>query len=106
MPSDDIRCIYLPYCIKRQPNGTYVLLNRDYKPLGFKTHEHIDYGAYPIGVKIRGLTAKAAAKLSHNGSTDLSEIFMYDDSSIPTKSKENMSMYLERLAYLAKFKVD
>lgn len=105
MPLGDIRCVHLPYCLQHQPNGTYVLLNREYKPLGFKTREHIDYGAYPIGVKIKGLTAKVAAKLSHKGSSDLSAIYLYDDGSVPTKSKANMSAYLERLAHLAKFKV-
>lgn len=48
MPLNDFRSVHLPYCIKKLPSGAYVVLNREYKPLGFKTREHVDYEAYPI----------------------------------------------------------
>ncbi len=54
MPSHDFRCVHLPYCIKRLPDGRHVVLNRDYKPLGFKTREHVEYESYPIAVKLKG----------------------------------------------------
>src|ERR1700735_1310186 len=86
MPSSESRCIHFPYCIKKLANGHHVVLNRDYKPLGFKTTEHVDYEAYPIGVKFAGLTAKTAKKLSWEGSPKTDEIFLYNDGCIPTKS--------------------
>ena len=51
MPKGDFRSVHLPYCIKRLPNGNHVVLNRDYKNLGFRTSAHLEYEAYPIGVK-------------------------------------------------------
>lgn len=81
-----------------------MVLNREYKPLGFKTREHVEYEAYPIGVKVR-LTAKTAAKLSWNGSTNTNMIFLYEESCTPTENSQNMRLYLERVAHFAKLKV-
>jgi hypothetical protein len=37
IPLGDVRSVHLAYCIKKQDDGTYVVLNREYKPLGLKT---------------------------------------------------------------------
>lgn len=105
MPLGDVRSVHLPYCIQRQSDGTYVVLNREYKPLGFKTRQHLDYAAYPIGMKLRGLRAATAAKISYKGSSDLSNIYLYNDGCIPTSSPTHMAAYLKRLAHFAKLKV-
>jgi hypothetical protein len=104
MPSYDFRCIHLPYCIKRLPNGNHIVLNRDYKPIGFRTSAHVDYEAYPIGVKFKRLAAATVAKLSWNGSRDAEAIFLYNDGCVPTTNAKNMERYLERLKLLAKLK--
>lgn len=106
MPLGDVRSVHLPYCIERQSDGTYVVLNREHKPLGFKTGRHLDYAAYPISVKLRGLGAVTTAKISYNGSSDLSRIYLYNDGCIPTRSSTHMAAYLKRLAQFAKLKVD
>jgi len=105
MPLTDIRCVHLPYCLKKQDDGTYVVLNREYKPLGFKTRAHVDYASYPIGVRIKGMTARAAAKISYEGSSDVRNIYLYNDACVPTGSAAHMDAYLKRLAHLAKFKL-
>ena len=64
MPLHDFRSVNLPYCLKKQPDGKYVVLNREYKPIGFKTKDWVGYEQYPVAVKIKGLTAKVAAKIS------------------------------------------
>jgi hypothetical protein len=33
MPLGDVRSVHLPYCIQRQSDGTYVVLNREYRGL-------------------------------------------------------------------------
>jgi len=104
MPSLDFRSVHLPYCIKKLPDGNHVVLNRDYKPIGFRTTVKLNYEAYPIGVKFRRLTAKTVTKLSWNGSPDTKAIFLYNDGSIPTTSAKNMQAYLGRLAILSKLK--
>ena len=105
MPLGDVRSVHLPYCIQRQPDGSYVILNREYKPLGFKTMEHINYADHPVAVRLRGLRPATAAKLSYDGSSDLKAIYLYNDGTNPSRSAKNMIAYLERLNRLAKLKI-
>lgn len=105
MPSNNVRSVHLPYCVKKLEDGRYVVLNRDYKPLGFRTKEHVDYAAYPIAFKARGLTKTVAAKISWESSEDLDNIFLYNDGCVPTTSAANMTAYLERLHALAKVEI-
>lgn len=105
MPSHEVRAVHLPYCIQRQPDGRYVILNRDYKPLGFRTQERVEYGDYPVSVKLKGLTKRLAAQLSWEGSSDLDKIHLYDDGCVPTDSAKKMQAYMQRLSILAKLKI-
>jgi len=105
MPLNDFRSVYLPYCLKRQPDGRYVVLNREYKPLGFKTNDYVHYEQYPIAVMLKGLTPRVVAKISHEDSTDVTTIFLYNDGCVPTHSAVNMKAYLDRLAMLAKLAI-
>ena len=106
MPLTDVRMVHLPYCLDRQPDGRYVILNREYKPLGFKTRDRVDYGAYPIAVKLKDLTEAKAAKLSHEGSENLDRIYLYNDATVPTRSAVHMRSYLERLEVLMSLKIE
>jgi hypothetical protein len=91
--------------LKRQDDGRYVVLNREYKPIGFVTTEQINYGDFPIAVKLPGLTASVARTLWHDGSAAVDEIFLYNDGCIPTASSAHMQTYLQRLAVFTKLKV-
>lgn len=106
MPLNEIRALHLPYCLERQTDGRYVILNRRYKPLGFTTREHVDYGAYPIAVKFTRLTRATAARPSVRGSEDLEKIWLYDDATVPTASTKNMQQYLERRKIMMSLKLD
>ncbi len=103
--TSDVRRIFLPYCIKKLPDGRYVILNRRYKPLGFTTYDYIVYESLPILVKLRGLRPSMAAKLSFKGDRNTEEIFLYNDGCVPTRNKNHMDAYLERLKILAALKV-
>jgi hypothetical protein len=105
MPLKDFRSIHLPYCIDRQKDGSYVVLNREYKPIGFKTKKTVKYDDFPIAVHFKGLTARVATKVSFKGSEKLDRIYLYDDGCIPTDGAEHMKSYLARLAVLAKLTV-
>lgn len=83
MALNDFRAVFLPYCLERQPNGKYAVLNREYKPVGFFTREHITYDQHPVLVRLK-ITSASAAKLSWNGSRDVGRIFLYDDGTNPT----------------------
>lgn len=105
MALNDFTSVFLPYCIEKQPDGRYLVLNREYKPVGFKTREHIEYEKYPIYVELKGLGSATAAKLSCNGDSSTDKIYLYNDGCVPTKSAEHMENYLKRLEILAKLKV-
>lgn len=105
MLKEELRHTHFPYCIAKQEDGTYVITNRNYKPIGFMTGDWVDYNDSPIGVKIKGLTAKVAAKLDHQGREDINSIFLYGDGCTPTSDKKSMDAYLARLAILMKLKI-
>lgn len=102
----DFRSIYFPYCLMRQKDGRYLVLNREYKPIGFNTIEHIDYENYPISAKIKGITKKVAIELSISKSNNLEQIFLYDDATNPSTNSKNLKAYLKKLEKLANFKAE
>lgn len=104
MPLNDFRSVYLPYCLQQLADGSYVVLNREYKPLGYRTHEHIRYEDLPILAKIHGITPRIATRLSWSGSEDIDRIMLYDDGCIPTASAEHMTRYLKKIEILATLK--
>lgn len=97
--------VCLPYCLYRNESGEWVALNREYKPLGFNTHKWIAYEQYPIGIKYK--RAKKMREKFHAGHCeDENWVFLYNDSTAPWKTKDNMKAYMERLSRLAMLEVD
>ena len=105
MSLGDFRAVFMPYCLQKQEDGRYAVLNREYKPVGFFTGDYIKYDEHPVLVKIKGLTPAKAAKLSYQGDNDTNFIYLYNDGCKPTRSKRDMDSYLEKLALLAKMSV-
>ena len=101
----DFRAIYLPYCLDRQDDGSYAVLNRQYKPVGFNTDNFIKYNDYPVTTKFKGLGPGTAKKLSPDGDGDLDRIYLYDDGCNPLNSLNHMESYLKKLSILAKLQV-
>ncbi len=97
----DFRFIFLPYCLQKQPNGSYAVLNRKYKPVGFATEKYIAYSDYPVTAKIDDITPVLASKLSWNNSNDVDTIYLYNDESNPVNSAGNMQAYTDKLALLS-----
>jgi hypothetical protein len=106
MALSDFRSIFLPYCLQKQPDGRYAVLNREYKPVGFYTRGHVEYADHPVLVKFKGLTKAKAAKLSAKGDPDPDEIFLYNDGCVPTHTSAHMKAYLAKIEILAKLKAD
>lgn len=99
------RHLFLPYCLERQPDGRYAVLNRKYKPMGINGPAWVVYADHNAVFKIKGLTAAKAAKISHDGSTDLARIWLYNDGCVPTDSSAHWDAYTRRLQELAKLKL-
>jgi hypothetical protein len=100
------RKVFFPKALERQADGTYVIQNRQYKPVGFavKSNVHVIYADHPVRVKMR-LTKVQARLLSFNGSEDVNSVHLYDDTCVPERSKSNWDAYCQRLARLARIKV-
>ena len=105
MPKKDFRAIVLPYCLQKIKDGSYIILNRNYKPIGFNTNEHLRYEDYPICHRIKGINRKTAISLSYNNSNDIEKIYLYSNDCIPTNSTDNMEKYLHKIATIAKYKL-
>lgn len=105
MPLNDFRSVFMPYCLAKQKDGRYVVLNREYKPVGFFTRDFVKYEEHPVSVHLEGIGAATAAKLSWEGSENTDKIFLYNDGSLPTASASNMKVYLAKLQILAKLKI-
>ncbi len=66
MPLGDFRSV-LPSCTKKLDDGAFVILNREYKPLGFNSRTLVKYEDYPICSKIEGLTPAIIKKIAYDG---------------------------------------
>ena len=105
MPLWDFRSVFMPYCLEKQEDGKYVVLNREYKPVGFFTKKFIKYSDYPVSVALKGIGPATAKKLSYSGDGNLEKIHLYNDGCVPTQSDQNMQKYLAKLAILARLQV-
>lgn len=101
----EFRSISLPYVLKRQKDGSYLALNRKYKPIGFITDQLVQYEEYPIAHHFVRLSEKTIQKLAVGGKPDGESIYLYNDGCVPTRSRKNMMAYLEKLAILMKLGV-
>ena len=90
--------------MQQNEDGSWIVLNREYKPLGFNTRDHIDYDKYPIATKFKGLGPAKLQKLSYTGKAEGSRIYFYNDKTNPINGAKEMRVYLERLELLAKIK--
>ena len=106
MALGDFRAVCMPYCLKKQEDNTFLVLNREYKPLTFCTYSNdFENQNLPIYLKIVDLTPRIIAKITAIGKgssfqTESNILFLYDDGSIPITSKQNMSDYFKRLEIL------
>ena len=101
MPLRSFRQIFLPYCIKRQADGTWSVLNRECVSLG--DDERKDHSIPMRSYRLRGLGPEALKKIAHTTSEDGTEFWLYDDSCTPDSSALNWQAYQKRLMALTKF---
>ena len=104
----EFRQLFLIYCLDLQPDGSYVALNRRYKPVGLNmgAGQWVDYKDFPVGFKFkRALSARQIASLDCNGDPAPQRIQLYNDGCVPTDSDANWAAYSRRLQRLAGYLV-
>lgn len=102
----ELRHTHFIYCLDQQADGSYVFLNRNYKPVGFIDVSFTNYDEYPVAVHIKGLTAAKAEKISYKSDPSTNRIYLYNDGCVPTDSAKYMTEYLKRLGVIASLKID
>lgn len=99
--------MFLPYCLELQEDGSYVVVNRRYKPVGLTMTEWVSYDVYPCKIRFkRALSSAQISALDCKGRTDRERIYLYDDGSIPTDSASKWRAYSERLERLAGYAIE
>jgi hypothetical protein len=96
---DDICRYFLPYCLQLQTNGYYVVLNRQYKPLGYPDG-HFEYEKYAEHLPVRDESA-----LSWTVDRSPGIAHLYSDLTCPSRTDGNYKyynwdMYLPKLRLL------
>ena len=98
---NSVRAIYFPYCLRQRKDKFWVILNRNYKPVGTLDEDWSNYETLPVDKCIKSISPDEAAHLSYSGCTDNAfSIYLYNDECSPTLSKANMKSYLARIEIL------
>ncbi|WP_156000793.1 hypothetical protein [Thioalkalivibrio sp. ALJT] len=100
MANENVRAVYFPYCIQKQEDGSWLLLNRNYKPVGFNTGDWITYSDFPVSMKVKGLGPDTLRKLSCHDEEPGDRVYLYNDGTVPTGDAKAMAAYLKRLEIL------
>lgn len=106
----NFRWIYLPYCLQQLGPDLWVVLNRQYKPLGISKKDWVDYALHAVKMKITPATIKKVAEkvvVPKEGEfTGKQALYLYGDGSVPTRSAEHWNNYQARLKALANIKTE
>jgi hypothetical protein len=102
---------HMPYCLHRLKDGYWILLNRNYKPIGTGGYKHVDYEKSETKFKFKRVPKKF---LLHNfillphcrdekGEYDM--YFFYNDASKPFRTRDATAEYFHKLKVFAEFMI-
>jgi hypothetical protein len=78
--------IEMPYCLQKQAGGWWIVLNRNYKPIGSKQREWVDYTNFERSHGVDAGTLK----------TDAEIIYLFNDGCPPWEGAAHAKAYLQR----------
>jgi len=97
--------VCMPYVLNKEGNG-WVLLNREYKPLGFDPRKFVKYEEFPVVLPIK-ITPAKLRKISEDGLGDANGGFIYlYGKTRPFDCQKAMADYLKRLDILWRVEAD
>lgn len=98
--------VFLIYCLDQMADGSYVALNRRYKPVGVTSVDRVEYENHPVRFNFkRALTPQQIASLSCHGDTSPKRIQLYAGALNPMDSAEHWKVYVHRLERLARYRI-
>lgn len=98
----NIRQAMFPSGMEKNPDGTWTLFNRKYKPVGVVTREWAEWDDPRHKIALKGLGPATLAKLDWRGEGSGDRIYFYNDASNPELSAANLTAYFDRLKVLIK----
>ena len=109
MALGDFFRINMPYGMRKNEKNEWFVFNREYKPLGFNTNEHIEYENYPVFVKYKGLTETKLQKLACSKENSIQRdengniymIWFYSDATNPKDNPRHWNDYFDRIKILS-----
>lgn len=102
--TDTIAALCLIYCLDRLPDGSYVALNRHYKPIGHTGREWVKYEDLPVRFQFkRALTDDQIRAISCDADPSAERIYLYRGP-LPTDATD-WPAYSKRLRLLASLSV-
>lgn len=102
----DLRRALLPYCVKRLEDGSYLLLNRDYKPLGVFSADWVVYEEHPSRFRfVDPLTPEDIRALCVYNGKEVDGLYLCDGGA-PMGSAATWKAYSDRMRHLAGLKIE
>lgn len=111
----NFRWFFLPYCIVFNKDGSYIFLNRAYKPLGQLSDDWVDYETHSSVLRDRRLTPKKVIRMGLHSSGCIDKqpesdatadtFYFYNDGCVPTHSKTHWDRYQKLLEKIANVRV-
>jgi hypothetical protein len=91
--------VVLPYCLQRQADGRYAVLNRRYQPIGTHLHstDALDLAARGHLLQLAPIDAHTAARLSAYGKPETDCIYLYASGHHPLNDPIQWAAYCARL---------
>lgn len=94
--------VFMPYCVKALGGGRFIVLNRDYKPLGVPSCVDVDLASHESALPM-DITAELARGMSVDQSPDTDCIYLHKGNGAPEGAA--LKAYSERLAVLMQVRV-
>lgn len=102
--AENLASLCFIYCLDRLADGSYVALNRHYKPIGYTTKDWLDYEALPVRFNFKAPpTSNDLAALSCEAHPSADRIYLYRGK-FPLNHAD-WAVYAERLKILASLAV-
>lgn len=89
--------IYYPYCIQKIYGDKFIVLNREYKPLGFFPDYHWDASTTEHSIKMNKKTIDRLKKISVNYDSKRGIYYLYKSAGKLLKETDKMDEYLNKL---------